>query len=645
MTGEDKRNRNVRRLEFIVLLSLVAAYFLWFAWPLLWSAADNLRLVSVFNSDEAGHLRRLDAAVQNRSLQLRFDPYGHLPFNLALIPLTLLRLLRPVSQLEVMAMLRLISTLGAAGTVVVTFVIGRRYFGRWVGWVSATVLSVVPLVFLDLAVTSHPDTPQLFFLMLAFYCCCRLMEEEGWKWFSLSAACAGLVFACKYLGTFLLPFLWGIGWSQTFRATLSRGPVPERADHLLRFARPAMLVTGLILATVTLLITPDFAGQHLTADGTISAEHTVTLNRGRALAALGAAGLLISGTVGSIWTFLRHRPRLVTGLAEGLAKAVVSVVIMMGVFTLVSPFSWIHFDFIFGILTELDHTSFGHQFAAQGSAWTWLGILTSTDVLPGLLAVLLVVGLALALSGPFRRGWSVATGVPFLFAAWTIFFIAFLMGRISLREPRYFLPVLPMLVLLAVFPLGELVSSAKRRWRGSAARLGVAAGLAAVVLAVSVPPALGQAMEFRQQRLQREATSVAVAAGQWLSANYPPDTRILYDAYSYVPPSFENVHQTWGGTLELLSTLEPEVVVIHKGIAARFGDLARAGEYFLGPEKFRIRHEYYDLFARGNSGYDLIRDLDKIRIYQRISPAAPSSQERRTPEFGLPAKVAPTHTG
>ena len=40
-------------------------------------------------------------------------------------------------------------------------------------WLAALLLSIVPSIFLRYSVTSHPDIPQLFFLVVCMYYCCR----------------------------------------------------------------------------------------------------------------------------------------------------------------------------------------------------------------------------------------------------------------------------------------------------------------------------------------------------------------------------------------------------------------------------------------------------------------------------------------
>ncbi len=67
-----ERRRRVGRLELLVVLALAGVYLLWFAWPLFWSASQNVRLVGAFNPDEETHVRLLSGAIASRTLRLEY---------------------------------------------------------------------------------------------------------------------------------------------------------------------------------------------------------------------------------------------------------------------------------------------------------------------------------------------------------------------------------------------------------------------------------------------------------------------------------------------------------------------------------------------------------------------------------------------
>jgi len=183
-----------RRLEYLFLITLVTVYFVWFAWLIVWTASENIRIISVFNADEAHHLQMMRDAISQRSPKLEFGNYGHLYFNIALLPLFLMAFFTRVSEQQIIVLLRLIPTLFAIATIGATFVLTRRYFGRFAAWLATFLLSIVPLKFLESSLVSHPDIPQLFFLVLGVYFCCRFIEEGNFKWVIWASAFAGLAF-------------------------------------------------------------------------------------------------------------------------------------------------------------------------------------------------------------------------------------------------------------------------------------------------------------------------------------------------------------------------------------------------------------------------------------------------------------------
>ncbi len=87
-----------RKLEGICVAVLTGCYFVWLATAMIPSASENVRLVSVFNSDEPTQLELLRQALSQGTLRIDYSPYGHLPFNLALIPLFLMSFLAPVTD-------------------------------------------------------------------------------------------------------------------------------------------------------------------------------------------------------------------------------------------------------------------------------------------------------------------------------------------------------------------------------------------------------------------------------------------------------------------------------------------------------------------------------------------------------------------
>ena len=106
-----------QRFELLSVLALTSIYFLWFSWPLFWSASENVRLVGTFNTDEAAHVMLLKEALDNRFPRLGYIQYGYGYLNMGLLPLYLLSYFTDVTERQIIVWLRMIPTLFSIATV------------------------------------------------------------------------------------------------------------------------------------------------------------------------------------------------------------------------------------------------------------------------------------------------------------------------------------------------------------------------------------------------------------------------------------------------------------------------------------------------------------------------------------------------
>jgi len=98
---------------------------------------------------------------------------------------------------------RLIAVLFSVLSVVLLYVLGKRWYGREVGRLSALVFAIAPLnVFFGRAFM--PESMMLFFSIGAIHCFVRWTDTEAWTWFFGALVCAALAFLIKiptlYLG-------------------------------------------------------------------------------------------------------------------------------------------------------------------------------------------------------------------------------------------------------------------------------------------------------------------------------------------------------------------------------------------------------------------------------------------------------------
>jgi len=94
-----------------------------------------------------------------------------------------------------------------AGTTWLMYLLGRRMFGEWSGFYAAVVLNLSMVFSLTTASFLQPDSPLMFFWLLAFYGLARLFLEKtnhALLWWVVVGLAAGLAMLCKYHAAFLV---------------------------------------------------------------------------------------------------------------------------------------------------------------------------------------------------------------------------------------------------------------------------------------------------------------------------------------------------------------------------------------------------------------------------------------------------------
>lgn len=200
--------------------------------------------------------------------------------------------------------------------------------------------------------------------------------------------------------------------------------------------------------------------------------------------------------------------------------------------------------------------------------------------------------------------------------AWTLGYLVLLLLWIGDRQPRYALPLLPGLDLFAA---AAIIWLARRL---PAAHLVLAMLLVAAIL----PPGLRLVGYERAQARRMENPDVAarLAAGRWLAEHTEPSTPILRDAYSYVPPAFSHVDETFGLSHAEIQSRRPAIIMTDASIDQRFRDPSTALSYRDGPAAYaEIAATYRELESGTLACYPLLRRFGPVSIYGRLAqPAA-----------------------
>lgn len=601
--------------ELFILIALVSAFMIWLTWPAIWTASENTRLVSVFGQGEEEHLKLLRGAIDQKTVKLNFRYYGHLHFNIVLIPLLLLSNIMQITDQHIIVMLRLVPMMFAIGTIILTFILVRRYLDHLTAWLSALLLAFVPLVFVENSSRSRPDSLQVFFLVLCLYFCLRLIEENYSKWLLWASASAGLAFASKYSGMFLLPVIW-----ITRLFSISNGGDQERIRvspvQFTKLVRYGMLALGIMGITGGVIVSEDFVKNFIINPGS-----TIDITRElellfpvRILSIIVGCVLILLSLMRFVWNKIESMPDFVNNLSEHLF----TLAVFGAAFVIVSPFSLVRLSFVKGLLYESRHTTTGHIFVEDKNPLLWLDIMASSRVIGWLILSLAAVSFILSLYKLVRRGWRQLLNPEYILWFWVIIYLGFLLFRVRYRAEQYLIPVIPMIMILASLPVSGIIHYfTSNLSKKPAVVFTIATILVLGGLETSQP--FRNLYDFRQATLHREQTSVSVNTGRWLAEKYPPSVRILYDKYSYVPPIFKDAHETGGGTIPVLEYLKPDIVIVNRMISSIYWDTDLAEKYRGEKEEYLLRHAYYLAMKNGAvNDYVLVRDFGDIQVYEQV---------------------------
>jgi len=298
---------------------------------------------------------------------------------------------------------------------------------------------------------------------------------------------------------------------------------------------------------------------------------------------------------------------------------IISICLFVGSFFLVSPYSFVKFSFIQGMLYEAKHTAFGHGFKSTHIGLSWFNILFSPPLLDKLVLCLSIIGFIFFLkkvTAYYRTAIFSPEGILWL---WFFFQMMFLVLKINIESPHYLLPVTPIIIILALQTLDAFRNIVEKLMSNRKFSVRLSAFTAFAIFVFELGNNIEPMNMHRQTAQKRVQSSIAVEAGNWLETHYEPGTCILYDHYSYVPPVFDDAHFTWGGTLELLNNVKPDVIIINQKISSRFSDMRAAPLFGNGEKAFLKIYQYYESVQNSSGSYSLVQSFGSgaIQIFER----------------------------
>lgn len=582
----------MNKKELILLAMMLLAYLGWFALPVSRVGTLDFRMVDAFNVDESEFLVLLKNAIKSRSFNIPFNMYGHLYFNNGLIPLMALDSFFPVTEQHIIIFFRILSALYFAGTVMVVFMAGKKFFGIYTAWISTLLLFITSSQLYSYSAMVHPDTAQLFYLTLSLYFCCNYFHTNNdWKQLVFSSIAAGLAFSTKYAGVMLLPIIAGIELSRKNSQV-----------------KPSLfkIVLALVLSlAAAILMNKEIISIYVPVTEASASFYT--------LVAVARITAILCFFIFIYWLLRQNRLIRFHWLVEKLSNLVLLISVFFLAFAITSPGCLYRLSFINGFISVTGYATDGHWFKNEMGAMGWFTLLISEGVLSFWIITLATMGVLLPLvqynanSGKSRAA--------FILVGWIVIYFTVLVLRINADFHHYLLPVIPAILLLAANAIERFSEMIIKRFPFK--KLSIVVVLVfTLILGYSSWQSMQDIYNTRNRLVEKVNSSDAVIAGLWLNENFSQDTKILYDRYVYIPSSFKAAFSSWGITETQTAELTPDLVVTNEIIERNFANADSADDFIAGRDAFLSKHHFYKLLIDKSSQYSLLKDFGTVKIYE-----------------------------
>lgn len=510
----------------LILCAIGLAYLILFAFPVATQGIENIRMIEAFSVDEAHLVRYIRDAIEQQRFGVIMHNYGYLYFYLGVAPLMLLNNFSPVTDTEIAIVFRMLSAIFFLGSVAMTYLLGVYVFNRRIALVATAFMLVGSGLMYDASMTIHPNTSQLFFMLTGFYFLYRFYFQKNPRDIMLAAAMSGFAFSCNYSGILLVPFVIGAFLVQ--KRSYSMVTVKNwwaiwgYIFFILFFINPFFLkdyfLPNIIGYIVKILVTILFIVTVIYALYRVS-------------------HFLISQ---QIWgnKFIRKMDFLyLIGF------------IFWGAFVFSSPGAVYELNFIDSFQKVIGLANVSELNVHYPEFGKWMRNLIEIEYLGGAVMPVLAIW-SFPVIWYYRKSL-----LPSYFPIW-IWLVFFFTAIVVLIKPEYILymlPLIPFLLLLAVFTAEFLISKYGLKWP-------ILFPLSVALIMITSIYFFGK-RKTQYQRYMNKENDPRLVVGDWVSSNYRGDTKILSDQYVYLPPKMREVDFAWGFTRQQLDSAD--VVIIN----------------------------------------------------------------------------------
>lgn len=581
----------------LLLISLLSVYL---ASPLLFTANLNARLVFAFDSDEAHHIQLLQQALNGTGFDFNFHGYGHLFFNLTLLALKALSYFTHIDQQIIIITLRSASLVSGIACIWATFYLALYLAGPTFAILSALLLAIIPLEFIYYMGVSHPDVLQVLFVQLSLIACCRYSRINSLSNIIQAACFAGLAFATKYSGIFLLVLICAL-----LCLKLTPRQQSKITLNLLITLRVILFLTGTLLLCISYYITPELVVQLTKAKDQLQATELAVFNKIHLLAYIFGVLCNTLACIPQLWRFLLN--------SKYFSALLYQVLIVISTFwasvILASPYSFKNFRILKGMLAESLHVNFGHSFKAQTPLSEWFSILASNQLLGSSCFIIFTLGFTVTIFDLIKTKDFLKSPISILHC-WVILYLGYMLLNVRYREARYLFVILPSIFILASYYCLQ-ISKCKFKLSG-----------ALVILLCGILLYHGNlALRQRQDFKQREKNYPAILIAKQLDSEFPENFKVAYDTAVYVPDKFKNAYFEWRWTTQRFLEIQPDIFILNKHQRAQYLDSEQRNNFYWGPELFTSIADFY--WQLQNAKLEMYKhtSLGQFEVYVKQSPS------------------------
>lgn len=157
-----------------------------------------------------------------------------------------------ISNLDPVGPAVMIALLGSF-TVVLTWLIGREWFGKVTGLIAAFLFAISPVAIIYSRSSWNPN-PMPFFALIVVYSLYKVRTTLNWRWFYLTSLAFASALQMHYLGLLLAPFIGLFSLLSLYRAN------SEMRKHAIK---PILISIGIFLALMSPLFVFDLKHNYM----------------------------------------------------------------------------------------------------------------------------------------------------------------------------------------------------------------------------------------------------------------------------------------------------------------------------------------------------------------------------------------------